>query len=50
MSYFDYLENDIGYDKNRIVIDVKLGKLQTIRGTVNRIFRNKSRRDTKSKF
>ena len=48
VSYFIYLGNDIGYD---IIydIDVKLGKIQTICGTINRLFRNKLSRDKKIK-
>ena len=43
---FNYLGNYIGYYD----IGVKLGKLQAICRTINRIFRNKVRRDTKLKF
>ena len=49
MSHFNYLENDIGYDRN-CDIDVKLDKFQMICEKINRVFRNKVRRDTKLKF
>ena len=47
VSHFNYL--DISYDRN-YNIDVKLCKFQTICGPINRIFRNKIRRDTKLKL
>ena len=49
VSHFNFLIKDIGYDRN-CDIDVKLGKFQTISGTINRIFKNKARQDTKIKF
>ena len=39
VTHFNYIGNDISYDKN-YDIDVKLGKFQTICGTINHIFRN----------
>ena len=39
-SRFIKLGNDIGYDEDYNIIDVKLLKFQTICGAVNRIFRN----------
>ena len=40
VRHYNYLENDIRYDRN-YDIDVKLGKFQTVCGTIDRISRNK---------
>ena len=49
VSYFNYSENDIGYDRN-YDIDVISGKFQKICGTTNRTFTDKVRRDSKLRF
>ena len=46
LGHFNYLRNDVGYDRHHD-IDVMLGKFQRICRTINGIFRNKVRRDTK---
>ena len=48
VTHFNYLENDIRYNKIHDA-DVKLCKLQAICGTINRTIRNKVRQDTKNK-
>ena len=49
VSYFNYLGNGIGYDR-KYDIYVKVGRFQTICGTINSIFNNKVRQDTNLKF
>lgn len=46
---FNYLGNDIGYDKGYYT-DTKLGKFHTICGAINRIFRNMIGQEIKLQF
>ena len=45
-SDFKYVRNDSGYDQIKD-FDFKLGKFQTICGTIDCVFRNKVRQGTK---